>query len=291
MIHLIFALFWFASAEELHKDHHHNKFCPYTRRLHALRDNVIPPGTQYNFQDINFAVALSFGCGRLYNASWPAFILKASNDYLMGQFGINWTAGTAVGGGVYVRPEGVYFPYVYGTDFMYRIMSDMVDCKETKPDNNWFIFNTGYLVRHSVAGVYPGGAMNGTTYQVGDIISYTEYNYLNEDKQDKWATDSPKWRQRVIIKSRQPGHSTVNSLGGTDVQVYEELVDQSNGQIGFSSFSVTNTNASRWSGDNHLIQSTRNTMTWPHSQTYPTPMPSQNPCPAPGMPVPAPHHH
>ncbi len=254
-----------------------HKFCPYKRILVATRDNVIPPGVQADFRDENFAIAQSFGCGRLYDSSWPAFIKEKSREWLLYLTGIDWTNGIPAGDGGYTRPEGIYFPFVYGYDFLYRIQSDRVNCKETKPDFNWFIFNSGYLAVHTTSGIYPGGVLAGTTYRAGEIISYTEYNFLNEDRQDKWATDNPKWRQRVIIRSRQPGHSTPNSLGGTDQQVYEELVDVATGDIGFSSFSVTNTNTSRWA-DPVTIQSTRNVMTWPHVQTYPTPFPSLDPC-------------
>ncbi|CAK7994618.1 Hypothetical protein POVR1_LOCUS142 [uncultured virus] len=271
----IFALLFLGLAEE----HTSGQYCPYTRELHANRDNVIPPGGQADFFDENFTVALTFGCGRLYNASWPAFIKEQARQWLLAQFGIDWTLGTPLGNGAYLRPEGIFFPFVYGNDFMYRIHSDKVNCRETKPHFNWFIFNSGYLVRHSVDGVYPGGIMQGTTYRVGEIISHTEYNFLNEERQDKWGTVDPRWRQKITIRSRQPGHSTSNSLGGTDQQVYEELVDQeNNNQIGFASFTVTITNTSRWIPGGPVIQSTRNTMTWPHAQTYPNPFPALEAC-------------
>ena len=279
MFLIIFALVCFSAAEEL--GHKHKKFCPYDRLLVATRDNVMPPGTQLNYYDANFAIATSFGCGRLYNSSWPAYIRVKANEWLENLTGINWLAGTPRGDGSYVRAEGLFFPFVYGYDFKYRIHSDKVDCKETKPDENWIIFNTGYLVGFASSGTFPGGALKGKNYTAGQIVSYTEYNFLNEDKQDKWATDSPKWRQRTIIRSRQPGHNVLNLIGQADQNVYEELEDQATGEIGLAAFTVSVSNSSFWNPGGPLIQSTRNVMTWPQVQRSKTPLPSSTPCPVP----------
>lgn len=287
MMFLIFALAVLASANQLSGDNsdptHDNgqgNFCPYDRLLLATRDNVIPPGTQAVFFDANFTIAQTFGCGRLYNSSWPAKIAQDANNWLIAQFGIDWLAGTPLNNGAYNRAEGLFFPFVYGYDFMYRIQSDKVNCVETKGNNNWFIFNTGYIVRFYGSGVFPGGVMAGTTWGAGNLVSYTEYNYLNEERQDMWETTDRRWRQKVIIRSRQPAVSVINSMGLADQHVYEELVDEV-GNVGFSQFSVASTNTSRWVPGGPVHQTTRNVQTWSRIQTYPSPFPSQAPCPAP----------
>jgi len=254
------------------------KHCPYDRILVATKDVQAQSNVVNNVLDANFNRTLSFACGRLYDSTWPAFIRTEANAWLLGLTGINWTAGAALGNGAYARPEGLFFPFVNGDDFAYRIQSDRVDCKETKGDYNWIVFNTGYIALFTTNGTFPGGALAGQPFVNGYLVSYTEYNFLNEDKQHKWGTTHKNWRQKVIIRSRQPGTNFPNSAGFMDQHVYEELVDE-NGVIGFSAFSVSTTNQT-WI-DNSYVQSTRNVMTWPRLQRYRNPAPAPIPCPAP----------
>jgi hypothetical protein len=257
--------------------------CPYKFEVHANRDNVMPPGTQLNYYDTNYNVALSFGCGRLYNASWPAYITAKANDWIVQLTGIDWVnSGTPRGDGSYVRPEGLFFPFVYGHDFKYRVHHFFVDCVDTAHQRNQFIFNSGMLLVMFNTGVFPGGSLKGYPWQPNDILGLSEYNFLNEDHQDKWTNEANHWRRKVIIRSRQPSHNLYNLFHGAEQFVYEELLDEETGEIGFSTFGVSLSNSSLWTPGslppNTIVQSTRNTMTWPHVQAPIVPYPSLAPC-------------
>lgn len=278
MLHIILVFFYINAVSVNGKSHNP---CPYERILQSTRDLVIPPGVPAVTRDDNFTVAQTWACGRLYGSEFPAAILAKTHDWFLQQFGIDTNLGQHLGGAAFNLPQGLMFPFTYGTDFLYRVNSDKVNCKETKRNNNWILFNTGYILAHLADGTYPGGVMGGTTYKAGQLISYTEYNLLNEDKQHKWGTINPKWREVFDFASEQPGHTVINSLGLRDEHVYAKLIGPYN-KIGFVSFNVAYTNTSRTgTPEGPLIQSTRNTMTWPRPLKYPNPMPSLTPCPVP----------
>ena len=281
MLFLLFALILLISPIQSETTGKSN-FCPYKRIIVATRDNVLPPGTQVDFRDENFTVTQSFGCGRLYGSDWPAFVKTQARDWFFYLTGIDYTLGTPGNDLSWTTPGvGTMFPFVYGFDYSYRIQSDRENCKETKGKNNWFIFNTGYLVTLLGNGTFPGGTLAGRTWSNLQILSYDEYNFLNEDEQDRWGTLDDRWRQKVLVRSRQPGYNLRNVARGFDQAFYAELVDLRNQDKGLLSFVVSYTNTSLWVPGGPAIQSTRNIMTFGQVQTYPSPYPASEPCPAP----------
>lgn len=97
-----------------------------------------------------------------------------------------------------------------------------------------------------------------------------EYNVLNEDRQDKWETDNPRWRQRVRFASFLPAHINYNTFDGQDEHVYVHVIDQTDRfGTGFVTFSVTATNTSNFTPGGPFLQTTRDIWTWERVQKFP----------------------
>ena len=256
---------------------------PYDRFIFYSKDIPAPTSPTRVF-DPGFNRTLSFACGRLYGPEYPAEIFTLATSWFLKQFGINWALGAPVPGfpGARVLPQGLLFPFINGEDHLLRIHTDVfVDGKErtnTKEDNNWFIFDTGYLVVLSGNGTFPGGVLAGATYLNGQILAYTQYTFLNEDYERRWGTIDPRWREVFTLKSYQPTLSQPNAFGQSEQYISTLVFDECDcdDEIGFAAISVI---ATRFP-DNSTIQSTRGTITFPRQQSYP-PIPPPLPCPTP----------
>ena len=169
--------------------------------------------------DTNFTIAQTFGDGRLYDSIWHSEVYFFATQWFLQQYGIDWTDGDLVGGS-YVLPQGTMSPYVNGEDYSYRLRSDI---GQSKDENDWIIFETGYVVVMKENGTFPGGTFKGTQYQSGDTLKYAEYNLLNVKKKDKWDTFSPLWREAFLIGSRRSAGVVVGGCRN-EKGIFKEMV-------------------------------------------------------------------
>lgn len=229
--------------------------------LHA-KDVLNPTNNIGNVLDPLQTRMKTFG-GGLYTQAQANQVTDNTTSFISQRFGLNFSAGfynSAIGS--YSLSVGTLYPYATGDDYQYRLIFDS-DYEKVGKENDWIIFDVGYLAIMNSTGVFPGGVMFNTSFVPGDIIGFTYYNYLDTSKKDKWTTPGCKCREIIATQTEQPSKQIINSQGLTEQFIKGITFDQ-NGRRGFNSNQVTSTRQM----DGTIIQSTRNFMTFPQIIRY-----------------------
>ncbi len=152
--------------------------------------------------------------GTVYTRADADNLTLRAKDWAISQYGLNYY-GAAPGpyNGSFFLPQGIMVPFANGDDYLYRLTFDTDELAVGILDNT-YILDVGYLFFMTTSGTFTGGVMNGTTFKAGDILCYTQYNYLKE-----WGRGRNypgKGEEIITIQCNQPTVQILNSQGFTE---------------------------------------------------------------------------
>jgi hypothetical protein len=136
-------------------------------------------------------------------------------------YGINVSAGTPLGGGLFEGPYWIFFPFEVGTDdYMYLLSFD----SENLPRGilgGWFVDEIGGLLAFTQSGNFTGGINQGYSYVADDVVIYNNVAMLKSNS--SWTFKKNIEQHRCFTKV--PGKPVVNTFGLSDSVIRFDCTD------------------------------------------------------------------
>jgi hypothetical protein len=208
-----------AAADDGHKIDDTFEFMVHTKDQFNLSTNNAGSVTDpYN----NIMVGLENGT--IFTRADADNIVRGGLSWYWCQFGLNFSAGIQVPGGIKKLPGvAVMIPYQSGVNKAYRLLYSSRNLKVYK-DQDWYIFDSGTLVLFQNNGTFTGGVMAGTTYKNQSIVAYTVYVYIRELRYGEVRGLDDIRIIRTV--NREPSYSIPNEIGGTSQLLLEQCYDE-----------------------------------------------------------------
>jgi len=169
-----------------------------------------------------------------YTASEITAILNAGKAYILYQFGIDFDSSVVVPvpgiDGAFEYPGfGVLYPYgtdpTLRSDNPYKVAADS-RYKKRGDTEEWVIHEYGFLILTTNDGTFSSGNQTGTNYTADDILSYTNYNFLNVAANWTGHPCHPAdCREVFTVRSNTPMKRPVNSYGIAEEEISAETLD------------------------------------------------------------------
>jgi len=199
-----------------------------------LGSNYVPPDPSTIISSVTDSNHTQQVASGLYTQAQVDALRTKAIQYLQNQFGIDFSSGTPLPGGMILKDSFIMIPYSNVNTGFTKVCFDSKN-PDRGATSRWFGAQFGELIACQASGTFSSGTHSGETYNAGDILTCFDYNLVrtsghpldaNQEREVIWCC-SP-WVNKFIL----------NSQGYKDFFSKLEAVDEE-GRVGFFDENIT----------------------------------------------------